>query len=64
MWLKLRLHPPADTSFGADLQNTVQTMLESFGLSGGLTVESTDTFPIEAARLVPAPTTPTLTTTL
>ncbi|HEX2859814.1 MAG TPA: hypothetical protein VHP58_06435 [Alphaproteobacteria bacterium] len=64
LWLKLRVHPPADTSFGTGLQSTVQTMLESFGLSGGISIESTDTFPIEAARLVPAPTTPTLTTTL
>jgi hypothetical protein len=55
LWLKLRLHPGYDTSFGGELQNVVQNLLGSFGLSGGLSVETASTFPIDAARLIPKP---------
>jgi hypothetical protein len=60
LWLKLRLHPGYDTSFAPGLQNAVQSVLEGFGLSGGLSVETSSVFPIDAARLVPKPAAPTV----
>jgi hypothetical protein len=60
LWLKLRLHPPADTSFAADLQTVVQNILDRFGLSGGLGVESTGTFPLDTRKLIPSPAAPSL----
>jgi hypothetical protein len=60
LWLKLRLHPGYDTSFAPGLQNIVQNLLEGFGLSGGLSVETSPAFPIDAARLIPKPAAPTV----
>lgn len=63
IWLKLRRTTPPEDGFTENLQSLVTQLLQSYGLGGGIAVETTATFPVNpraemlAATDNPLPTT-------
>lgn len=47
LWLKLRRTTPLEGNFTEELQKLVNNTLEAYGLTGGIVVEVTSTFPVD-----------------
>lgn len=54
LWLKLRSQNPLPAGMTEELQTLVSTLLQQFGLDGGISTETTPTFPVSPAAEIRA----------
>jgi hypothetical protein len=54
LWLKLRSHTPLGATEAQGMTHLVTTLLSQFGLEGGISLETTPTFPINPAQEIRA----------
>lgn len=54
LWLKLRSHTPLENADAQGLTDLVTNLLDQFGLEGGISLETTTTFPINPAQEIRA----------